>query len=97
MTSGIYIMTNKSNGNRYVGYSQDIEDSYEESIRQLNAGTFDKRYQRLLADFTSAGKDAKDVFICGILEVTANDPSVMEKRSKYWKDLIQPEYHRHSS
>ena len=94
MTSGIYIMTNKSNGNRYVGYSEDIEVRYAENIRQLKEGTLGKAFESVTRDFETFGEDA---FICGVLEVTVNDPSVMGKRSKYWKNLIQPEYNQHSS
>lgn len=94
MTSGIYIMTNKSNGNRYVGYSENIEVRYAENIRQLKKGTFGKNFESVAKDFEIFGEDA---FIYGILEVTANDSSVMEKRAKYWKELIQPEYNQHSS
>lgn len=94
MTSGIYIMTNKSNGNRYVGYSENIEVRYAENIRQLKEGTFGKKFESLVRDFETFGENA---FICGVLEVTANDSSLMEKRSKYWKDLIQSEYNQHSN
>ena len=94
MTSGIYIMTNKSNGNRYVGYSENIEVRHAENMRQLKKGTFGKPFESVAKDFEAFGEDA---FIYGILEVTANDTSVMEKRSKYWKNLIQPEYNQHSS
>ncbi len=50
-TSGIYIMTNKSNGNRYIGYSEDIEVRYSENIRQLNAGTFGTPFEHLEEEF----------------------------------------------
>ena len=93
MTSGIYIMTNKSNGNRYIGYSEDIEVRYAENIRQLKAGTFGTPFEHLEEDFKISGESA---FIYGILEITENDSTLMEKQSKYWKSLIQPEYNQHS-
>ena len=94
MTSGIYIMTNKSNGNRYVGYSKDIEVRYTENIQQLKAGTFGKNFESLAIDFKTFGEDA---FIYGILEVTENDKSLMQRQAEHWKKLIQPEYNKHSS
>ena len=89
MTSGIYMMTNKVNGRRYIGYSENIEQRWEFNIDELNRGAI-KRHQRMLTDWKNDGHDA---YCFGILEVLdTNEQSLLSKRSQYWKDLIQPEY-----
>lgn len=91
MTSGVYIMTNKVNGCRYVGYSKDIEWRLNENKRQLREGTFGINYPQLTKDYQTFGEES---FSYGILQVTANDQALMNEQSEYWKDLINPEYNR---
>lgn len=47
MTSGVYIVTNKLNGRRYIGYSENIEIRWEEfkNVRSISI-----RHPLLLAD-----------------------------------------------
>jgi hypothetical protein len=91
MKSGVYIMTNKVNGRRYIGYSTDIESRFEANKRELLRGSFGKDYQQFIDDYQQFGEEA---FISGILEVTANEPSLMSQRSEEWKKIIQPEYNQ---
>ena len=49
MTSGIYMMTNKVNGRRYIGYSENIEQRWEFNIDELNRGTFAGAYLGMAA------------------------------------------------
>lgn len=78
MTSGIYIMTNKQTGKRYVGYSEDIEMRLTENMRQLQAKTFGEAYRDLISDYQKYGETA---FICGILEVTCNTGGLLAQVS----------------
>ncbi len=91
MTSGVYIMTNKVNGRRYIGYSENIESRFEANKRELQRGSFGKDYQQFIDDYQQFGEEA---FMFGIIEVTANQPSLMSKRSEQWKQMIQPEYNQ---
>lgn len=94
MTSGVYIMTNKANRHRYIGYSEDIESRLEENQRQLREGTFGEDHQLLMDDYQKYGAEN---FISGILEVTDNDPQSMKKQAEYWKKMVKPEYNNDSS
>ena len=89
MTSGIYIVTNKLNGRRYIGYSENIEQRWEINIDELNIGD-KKRHQLMLADWKNHGHDA---YCFGILEVIdTKEESLLSKRARYWRNLLQPEY-----
>jgi hypothetical protein len=91
MTSGVYIMTNKVNGRRYIGYSENIEFCFEANQRELQKRSFGYKYQQFINDYQQFGEEA---FISGILEVTANDSSLMSQRSEEWKKIIHPEYNQ---
>lgn len=91
MTSGVYIMTNKENGCRYIGYSSDIEWRWGENKRELQMGTFGKNHQKFIDDYQEFGEES---FIYGIIEVTINDDSLMSKKAEEWKKIIQPEYNK---
>ncbi len=91
MTSGVYIMTNKVNGRRYIGYSENIESRFEANKRELQRGSFGYRHQQFIDDYQQFGEEA---FISGIIEVTANEPSVMSQRAEQWKQMIKPEYNQ---
>ncbi|BAY12724.1 GIY-YIG nuclease family protein [Calothrix sp. NIES-2098] len=92
MTSGVYIMTNKVNGRRYIGYSEDLEYRFEANKRELQRGSFGRsRHQQFIDDYQQFGEEA---FISGILEVTPNESSLMQQRVEKWKDIIKPEYNK---
>ncbi|MBE9082788.1 hypothetical protein IQ278_11745 [Tolypothrix sp. LEGE 11397] len=84
-------MTNKVNGRRYIGYSENIESRFEANKRELKRGSFGKDYQQFIDDYQQFGEEA---FMFGIIEVTANEASLMSKRSEQWKQIIQPEYNQ---
>ena len=91
MTSGIYILTNKANGRRYIGYSVDIEARWEDNKNQLKRGGW--KYRPLMNDDWQ--KHGENAFSWGILEVLdTKEPAEFNKRAKYWKDLIKPEYNQ---
>ena len=91
MTSGVYIMTNKINGRRYIGYSENLEYRFEANRRELQKGSFGDRHQQFIDDYQHFGEEA---FIAGILEVTVNDSSLMNNRAEYWKRIFEPEYNQ---
>ncbi|OUL37481.1 hypothetical protein BV372_00500 [Nostoc sp. T09] len=92
MTSGVYIITNKTNGRKYIGYSEDIEYRFEANKRELQKGSFGRsRHQQFIDDYQQCGEEA---FISGILEVTPNESSLMKQRAENWKNIIKPEYNQ---
>jgi group I intron endonuclease len=91
MTSGVYIMTNKINRRRFIGYSENLEYRFEDNRKVLQNGKFTPKHILLIDDYQQFGEEA---FICGILEVTVNDSSLMEQRARYWRRIIQPEYNQ---
>ncbi|MBW4559541.1 MAG: GIY-YIG nuclease family protein [Mojavia pulchra JT2-VF2] len=91
MKSGVYIMTNKINGCRYIGYSTDIGSRFEANKRELQRGSFGNKHQQFIDDYQQLGEEA---FISGIIEVTADEPSLMNQRAEKWKQIIQPEYNQ---
>lgn len=91
MTSGVYIMTNKINGRRYIGYSENIESRFEDNRGELQRGTFGYRHQQFIDDYQQYGEEA---FICEILEVTVNDSTLMNQKAQRWKKIINPEYNQ---
>ncbi|OUL22178.1 hypothetical protein BV375_27660 [Nostoc sp. 106C] len=91
MTSGVYIMTNKINRRRFIGYSENLEYRFEDNRKVLQNGKFTPKHILLIDDYQQFGEEA---FICGILEVTVNDSSLMKQRARYWRRIIQPEYNQ---
>ncbi len=93
MTSGIYISTNKFNGRRYIGYSENIEVMWISSRNTLNRGNFKTHHPLLQTDWNKYGENA---FISGILELlNTTDQTILSKRAQYWRNLIQPEYNQY--
>ncbi|WP_339378537.1 hypothetical protein [Calothrix sp. NIES-2100] len=84
-------MTNKINGRRYVGYSENLEYRFEDNRKVLQNGNFTPKHILLIDDYQQFGEEA---FISGILEVTVNNKSLMQQRVNYWKKIIQPEYNQ---
>ncbi|MBD2203944.1 hypothetical protein H6G33_14625 [Calothrix sp. FACHB-1219] len=84
-------MTNKINGRRYIGYSENIEYRFEDNRKVLQNGKFTPSHILLINDYQQFGEEA---FICGILEVTVNDSSLMNKKAENWKNIINPEYNQ---
>ncbi len=65
MTSGVYIMTNKVNGRRYIGYSENIEFRWQDNKNQLTGGGW-KNWPLINEDWQKYGESA---FSFGVLEV----------------------------
>ncbi|MBD2196279.1 hypothetical protein H6G08_10505 [Calothrix anomala FACHB-343] len=84
-------MTNKINGRRYIGYSENLEYRFEANMLELQRGTFGYRHKQFIDDYQQYGQEA---FISGILEVTVNDSSLMNKKADNWKNIINPEYNQ---
>ncbi|OUL20724.1 hypothetical protein BV378_28850 [Nostoc sp. RF31YmG] len=84
-------MTNKINRRRFIGYSENLEYRFEDNRKVLQNGKFTPKHILLIDDYQQFGEEA---FICGILEVTVNDSSLMEQRARYWRRIIQPEYNQ---
>ncbi|MFN6580639.1 MAG: GIY-YIG nuclease family protein [Aulosira sp. ZfuVER01] len=51
ITSGVYIMTNKANGRRYIGYSENLEYRFEANNRELQRGSFGHKHQQFIDDY----------------------------------------------
>jgi hypothetical protein len=78
-------------GRRYIGYSGNLEYRFEANKRELQKGSFGKNHQQFIDDYQQFGEEA---LISGVLEVTVNEPSLMEQRAEKWKNLIKPEYNQ---
>lgn len=79
MTCGIYCITNKINGKKYVGQSIHIERRFEEHCRKSSGLVIDKAIQ----------KYGKTNFDFEILEKCSNDLDVLNEKEIYWIEKLK--------
>lgn len=85
--SGIYAITNKVNGKRYVGQAASIGDRWLTHKSHLNTGRHHSRH--LQASWNKHGAEAFDFTL---LELVPADKDVLAVREQFWFDLLRPEY-----
>ena len=85
MNSGIYIIINKTNGNRYVGSAVDLEKRFRDHRSQLCR---DKHHNRHLQN--AWNKYGEDVFEFEVLERW--EPEFLISMEQWWMNMLSPEY-----
>ena len=86
---GIYLITNKVNGNRYIGMSNNIKRRFMEHKSPKNVTN---KTTVLSKSFRKYGVDN---FIFEILE-KVDDINLLPEKEIYWIDKIKPEYNMNS-
>ena len=82
--TGVYLITNKVNGKKYVGASVKINQRLS---NHMNRDAKRYYYHPFYEDVRTYGKDGFDF---QVLEVC--DKSVLLEREQYWYDELKPEY-----
>ena len=85
MTSGIYQITNRTNGKRYIGSAVNIRKRWQEHLSTLRRGRHYNRH--LQRAFTRYGETA---FLFDVLE--SAEPEVLIVREQHYLDTLKPEY-----
>jgi len=86
MSSGVYQITNTSNGNFYVGSSVNIYKRWKDHSRSLNRGNHHSDYLQ-----NAWNKYGEENFKFEIIEEVL-DKSKLIEREQYYLDTLKPEY-----
>jgi group I intron endonuclease len=83
--SGVYLITDKANGKKYVGATVHILKRWNEHLLQLKNGNHKNRL--LQSAFNEHGKDS---FVFSVLERCAKE--LLTVREQFYIDTLKPEY-----
>jgi group I intron endonuclease len=83
--SGVYQITNKADGKKYVGSSSDIDRRRDRHFSRAKSGTHENK--KLQNAFNEHGQDS---FIFSVLEYC--DESLLIQREQFYIDALRPEY-----
>lgn len=84
-TCGVYLITNKVNGKRYVGASNNVSSRISQHF-----GTAMRRYKDINPFYEEIYKYGRDNFVVELLEKCDRDKKI--EREQYWYTKIHPEY-----
>jgi len=85
MNSGIYTITNKTNGHRYVGSSAYLDRRFGSHRLELRKGAHRNRYLQ-----RAWNKYGEDAFLFEILEEW--EPEFLISMEQWWMNMLCPEY-----
>jgi len=85
MNSGIYTITNKTNGHRYVGSAVDLEKRFRDHRNHLRNQTHCNAYLQ-----NAWNKYGEDAFLFEILEEW--EPEFLISMEQWWMNMLCPEY-----
>jgi len=85
MNSGIYTITNKMNGHRYVGSAVDLEKRFRDHRNHLRNQTHCNAYLQ-----NAWNKYDEDVFLFEVLEEW--EPEFLISMEQWWMNMLCPEY-----
>ncbi len=91
MTIGIYLITHKVTGDRYVGLSKNIEQRWKSHLRELEKGEHTSKAMQALAN-----EHSLDSFTFEILEECEPEPSrritaTLGDAERKWMEQLKPE------
>lgn len=90
MKAGIYQITNKVNGNCYIGSSVDLQRRRRQHFNHLSNGSHVNSY--LQNAYEKYGSDSFEFEIIETIEIDNQIKETLLEREQFWIDTIHPEY-----
>ena len=90
MKAGIYRITNKVNGNCYIGSSVDLQRRRRQHFNNLVNGVHVNSH--LQNAYNKYGNDSLEFEIIEYIEIDDNIKETLLEREQFWIDTVNPEY-----
>lgn len=90
MKAGIYQITNKVNGNCYIGSSVDLQRRRRQHFNNLANGTHVNSH--LQNAYNKYGNDSLEFEIIEFIDINDDIKETLLEREQFWIDTVNPEY-----